>query len=201
MMDDVVVEIDTGTLRVSRHFTLAAGVEGGGTGPPPPAARTYHDASGHGAATPKGGAATCSPTWVQPASDGNAIYVACNGTSEIVEIGTDAWTVTRRLPGRPGVYNLAVTHDGRLLATNRRDASVSIFDLKTRREAARITTPRQVVHGVVVTPDDRYAFASVEGIGAEPGTVIAIDLAGMKAVAAVDVGPQAGGIDFWKMDR
>ena len=135
-----------------------------------------------------------------PSADGNAIYVACNGTSEIAEIGTDAWTVTRRLPGRPGVYNLAVSRDGRLLSTNRRDASVSIFDLKAGREAARITTPRQVVHGVVVSPDDRYAFASVEGIGAEPGTVIAIDLAAMRAVAAVDVGSQAGGIDFWKMD-
>src|SRR5262249_55302305 len=180
MMDDMVVEIDTSTLRVSRHFTLAPGAEGGGAGPPPPSARVSHDASGHGAAAPTGGPATCSPTWVQPSADGNAIFVACNGTSEIVEIATDAWKVTRRLPARPGVYNLAVTRDGRLLSTNRRDASVSIFDLKTSREVARITTPRQVVHGVVVTPDDRYAFASVEGIGAGPGTVIAIDLTGMK---------------------
>ena len=201
MMDDMVVEIDTATLRVSRHFSLAPHAEGGGAGPPPNGPATSHDTSGHGASAPKPGSATCSPTWVQPSSDGNAIFVACNGTSEIVEIGTGAWTVTRRLPARPGVYNLAATRDGRLLATNRRDASVSIFDLKTGQEAARITTPRQVVHGVVVSPDDRYAFASVEGIGAEPGTVVAIDLVAMKAVAAIDLGPQAGGLDFWKIER
>ena len=200
MMDDMVVEIDTGTLRVARHFSLSSGGEGGGAGPPPARAAASHDASGHGTSA-KPGSATCSPTWVQPSADGNAIFVACNGTSEIVEIATGAWTVPRRLPARPGVYNLAATRDGRLLATNRRDASVSIFDLKTGREAARITTPRQVVHGVVVTPDDRFAFASVEGIGAEPGTVVAIDLGAMKAVATIDVGPQAGGIDFWKMDQ
>ena len=200
MMDDMVVEIDTATLRVSRHFSLAPHAEGGGAGPPPNGAAPSHDTSGHGASAPKNGSATCSPTWVQPSSDGNAIFVACNGTSEIVEIGTGAWTVTRRLPARPGVYNLAATRDGRLLATNRRDASVSIFDLKTGQEAARITTPRQVVHGVVVTPDDRYAFASVEGIGAEPGTVVAIDLVAMKVLAAIDLGPQAGGIDFWKIE-
>jgi hypothetical protein len=52
----------------------------------------------------------------------------------------------------------------------------------------------------VVTPDDRYAFISVEGVGSEPGTVEVIDLASLKTVATVDVGPQAAGIDFWKME-
>jgi DNA-binding beta-propeller fold protein YncE len=56
------------------------------------------------------------------------------------------------------------------------------------------------VHGVVVTPDDRYAFISVEGIGAEPGTVEVIDLESLKTVATVDVGEQAAGIDVWKME-
>jgi hypothetical protein len=31
-----------------------------------------------------------------------------------------------------------------------------------------------------------------------PGTVEAIDLLGLRTVATVDVGQQAGGIDFWK---
>ena len=102
----------------------------------------------------------------------------------------------RRLPARPGVYNLAVTRDGRLLSTNRRDQSVSIFDLAAGQEVARIPTKRRVVHGVVVSPDDRYAFVSVEGIAAEPGTVEMIDLAALRTVATVDVAPQAGGIDI-----
>ena len=37
-------------------------------------------------------------------------------------------------------------------------------------------TKRRVVHGVVVSADDRYAFVSVEGVAAEPGTVEVIDL-------------------------
>jgi hypothetical protein len=52
----------------------------------------------------------------------------------------------------------------------------------------------------VVSPDDRYAFISVEGVGSEPGTVEVIDLNSMKTVATVDVPPQAAGIDFWKME-
>jgi hypothetical protein len=31
------------------------------------------------------------------------------------------------------------------------------------RELARIPTKRRIVHGVAVSPDDRYAFVSVEG--------------------------------------
>ena len=75
---------------------------------------------------------------------------------------------------------------------------MSIFDPKTGKELARIPTKRKVVHGAVVTPDNKYAFISVEGVGAEPGTVEVIDLAAMKTVATLDVGSQAAGIDFWK---
>jgi DNA-binding beta-propeller fold protein YncE len=52
-----------------------------------------------------------------------------------------------------------------------------------------------VVHGAVVSADDKYAFISVEGIGSEPGTVEIIDLMTLKTVATVDVGQMAGGID------
>jgi DNA-binding beta-propeller fold protein YncE len=128
------------------------------------------------------------------------IYVACNKSSEIVEVDARTWKVTRRLPAGPGVYNLAVTKDGRLIATNKRGPSVSVIDLKTGRELARLPTTRQVVHGAVVSPDDRYAFISVEGIGAEPGTVEIIDLETLKTVATVEVPEQAAGIDFWKME-
>jgi DNA-binding beta-propeller fold protein YncE len=73
---------------------------------------------------------------------------------------------------------------------------VSVFDEKSGTELARVRTRRKVVHGVVVSPDDRYAFISVEGVAAEPGTVEVIDLASLTIVASVDVGPQAGGIDI-----
>lgn len=205
MMDDTLVEIDTRTLRVSRHFLVTKGKEMGMTGTP--SARgaatqdhSKHSGASHGTEDPKPGDVSCSPTWAQPSVDGSSIFVACNGSSEIVEVDAGSWKVARRLPAGPGVYNLAVTKDGRLIATNRRGQSVSVFDSKSGNELARIPTKRKVVHGVAISLDDRYAFISVEGIGAEPGTVEVIDLRTLKTVATVDVAQQAGGIDFWKME-
>jgi DNA-binding beta-propeller fold protein YncE len=127
--------------------------------------------------------------------------VACNASSEIVEIDANSWRLVRRLPARAGVYNLETTRDGlRLIATNKRDQSVSIYDLKSGRDLARLPTKRKVLHGVVVSPDDRYAFITVEGVGSEPGTVEIIDLTALKTVATVDVGQGAAGIDFYKTE-
>lgn len=206
MMDDMLVEIDTRTFKVSRHFLLTKGKERGLTGALP-ATRPKHagmhgsEAGGHGIEMPKPGDVTCSPTWAEPSADGSSIFVACNKSSEIVEIDAVNWKVLRRIPAGAGVYNLSVTKDGRLVATNKRGQSVSVFDLKTGRELAQIPTQRSVLHGVTVSPDNRYAFASVEGIGSEPGTVEIIDLQALKIVATVDVAPQAAGIDFYKMGK
>ena len=204
MMDDMLVEIDTRTLGVSRHFVLTKGKEQGMSGPPPArggVAAAGHDMGGHGMEPPKPGDVSCSPTWAQPAADGSRVFVACNKSSEIVEIDAKQWTVARRIPAGPGVYNLALTRDGtRLIGTNKRDASVSVIDVASGRELARIATTRKVVHGVAVSDDDRYAFISVEGVGSQPGTVDIIDLVALKKVASVDVGQQAGGIDFWKSE-
>ena len=197
MMDDALVEIDTAALGVSRHFIVTRGKESGAAGRPPSASHAgMAHGPGHGAEAPPAGSVACSPTWAQPSADGTSVFVACNGTSEIVEIDADRWAVRRRLAARPGVYNLAVTRDGRLLATNRRDQSVSVIDLASGEELARIPTKRRIVHGVVVAPDNRYAFISVEGIAAEPGTVEMIDLTTLRTVATIDVPPQAGGIDI-----
>jgi DNA-binding beta-propeller fold protein YncE len=188
MMNDMLVEIDTASLEVSRHFMLTAGKEMGMNGP-----AEFH-AGAHTMA------ATCVPTWAQPSNDGSTIYVACNKSNEIIAIDAKSWTIARRFPAATGVYNLAMTKDGRVVATNKRGQSVSIFNPETGKELARIPTKRQVVHGAVVSPDDHYAFISEEGIGAEPGTVEMIDLDAMKSIAAIDVGEQAGGIDFWKTE-
>lgn len=213
MMDDMLVEIDTANLKVSRYFVLTKGKEMGMTGAPKqqPMMMTQtlgmnmggnqsKDTGGHGLEAPKPGDVSCSPTWAQPSTDGSKIYVACNKSSEIVEIDATTWKMTRRIPTGPGVYNLAVTKDGRLIGTNKRGPSVSIIDLKSGKELARIPTKRRVVHGAVVSPDDRYAFISIEGIGSDPGTVEIIDLQTLKSVATVDVGAQAGGIDFLRTE-
>ena len=206
MMDEELVEIDTRTLKASRHFFLTKGKEMGMTGSPPlrganETAAATHDMGGHGMEPPKPGDVSCSPTWAQPSRDNARVWVACNKSSEIVEIDTKAWTVVKRFPSAPGVYNLGITHDGtRLIATNKRDASASVFDVATGKELARIPTTRKVVHGVAVSDDDRYAFISIEGTGSEPGTVDVIDLVALKKVATVDVGQQAGGIDFLRSE-
>src|SRR5678816_3156166 len=200
MMDDALVEIDTRSMTVSRHFMLKKGAEHGSVGGL--AAMRMNDAgahAGHGMEPPKPGDVSCSPTWAQPSADGSKVYVACNKSSDVVEIDANTWTMTRRFPMGPGVYNLAVTHDGKLLVgTNKRGQSVSIVDLSSGKEIALLPTKRKVASGVVVSPDDRYAFVTVEGIGSEPGTVEVIDLRALRTVAVVDVGQQAGGIDFWK---
>ena len=195
MMDDMVVEIDTRTFGVARVFSVAKGAEQVAALPASAGTHTEH------APRPTPHAPTCSPTWAQPSADGSRVYVACNKSNEILEIDVTGWTLARRFPAADGVYNLAVTHDGALLlATNKRSQSVSVFELATGKELARIATKRRIVHGVVVSPDDRYAFVSVEGIGSQPGTVEVIDLRTRTAVAAVDVGQMAGGIDFWKTE-
>jgi DNA-binding beta-propeller fold protein YncE len=204
MMDEELVEIDTRALNVSRHFFLTKGSEMGMTGAPPVRgadSRAVHDMGGHGMEPPKPGDVSCSPTWAQPSRDNARVWVACNKSSEIVEIDARTWTLVRRLPAGPGVYNLGITHSGaRLIATNKRDASVSVFDAVSGKELARIPTTRKVVHGIAISDDDRYAFISVEGVGSEPGTVDIIDLSALKKVGSVDVGQQAGGIDFLRSE-
>ena len=198
MMDDQLVEIDTRTLAVSRHFRVTRGQEHGEAGAPHPESPAGGDHGGHGMAAPPAGTTTCSPTWAQPSPDGRRVWVACNRTSDIVEIDAASWTMVRRIPAGDGVYNLAITSDGRrLVATNKRGRSVSVFDARGGRELARIPTLRRVVHGAAISPDDRYAFISVEGVGSEPGTVEIIDLQSLRRVASVDVGQMAGGIDVW----
>jgi DNA-binding beta-propeller fold protein YncE len=194
MMDDLLVEVDAWGLAVARHFNLAPGREHGMAGAP--GGSEGHGAHGaHGA----GHDPVCSPTWAQPSADGQSVFVACNRTGELVEVEVEGWRLLRRLPAAPGIYNLDVTSDGRLLvATNKQDHSVSIFDLAAGDEAARIPTHRRVVHGVVISPDDRYAFVTVEGVGSEPGTLEVIDLAAKASVARVDLPQMSAGVAFWR---
>ena len=200
MMDDAVVEIDTRTLAVARHFLLKKGAEHGATGSLSEigngASGTGNDHGGHGMETPKPGDVSCSPTWAQPSADGRSVFVACNKANDIVEIDVASWTMKRRIPAGDGVYNLAVTRDRKLIVgTNKRGKSVSIIEVASGKELARVPTQRKVVHGVAISGDDRYAFISVEGIGSEPGTVEMLDLKTFTRVASADVGQMAGGID------
>lgn len=196
MMDDQLVELDTRTFDVSRRFSVAKGKEG-------PLAAAWksehaeHLAAGHKVAMPP---ASCSPTWAQPSADGTKIYVACNKSDEILEVDRPAWKVTRRFATGRGPYNLAVTPDGRLLvASLKQGSAVQVFDLASGRSVMTEKSSTTVTHGVAISQDSRYAFVSNEGVGAQPGKVDVYDLAAFKRVASVDVGQQASGIAFWRM--
>jgi DNA-binding beta-propeller fold protein YncE len=194
MMDDQLVEIDAGKFQVSRRFGLSKNNSG-----PIALASAESGGGGHAAHHPMP-PVTCSPTWAQPSVDGKKIYVACNKADEIVEIDSDAWTVTRRFPTGRGPYNLAVTPDGKLLfATLKQGGAVQAFDLASGQSVMQIKSSTTVTHGVAISPDSRYAFVSSEGVGAQPGKVDVYDLRSFTRVASVDVGQQAGGIAFWKM--
>ena len=145
--------------------------------------------------------ATCSPTWAQPSADGAKIYVACNKSDEIDEIDAARWTLKRKIKTGRGPYNLAVTPDGKLLmATLKPAASFEIYDLSTGKILATLKNSTTVANGIAVSPDSRYAFVSSEGVGAAPGKVDVYDLRSFAKVGTVDVGQQAGGIAFWKME-
>lgn len=200
MMDDALVEIDADRMEVTRHFVLTAGAEHGMEGPVlVMSAAGPHGGPSTAAAGP--GAVTCSPTWAEPSADGRSVWVACNKSSELVQLDVGSWKLVRRVPGGDGIYNLAASRDGRLIVgTNKRGQSVSVFEASTGRELARIPTTRRVPSGLAISSDSRYAFVTQEGVGSEPGTVDVIDLRALARVASVDVGQQAGGIDFWKSE-
>lgn len=140
----------------------------------------------------------CAPTWTQASPDGARIYVACNGRDEVLEIDAGSWSVGRRFSTGSGPYNLEVTGDGRLLVvTYKGGRAVGIWDLERGVERARVETTRRLPHGVALSPDGRYAFVSVEGVGGEPGAVDILDLTAGRRVRSVDVGKQAGGIAYW----
>ena len=199
MMDDQLVELDTRTFQVARRFGLAKGKEGPIAVASAEVASTQAEHPGHLAhamAPP-----SCSPTWAQPSADGSRIYVACNKADEIIELDRNSWSITRRFPTGRGPYNLAVTPDGRfLVATLKQGGSVQVFDLATGKSVMQEKNSTTLSHGVVITPDSRYAFVSSEGVGSAPGKVDVYDLKTMARVGSVDVGQQAGGIAFWKME-
>ncbi|MEM1127066.1 MAG: YncE family protein [Bacteroidota bacterium] len=210
MMSGELYEIDAVTLDVSRILDLA-------TGESVPITTMDHSGMDHSGMDHSGmdhgsmdhgsmdhgsmGDSAPSPTWVSPHPSAARVYVANNGSDEILEVDTDTWTVLRRFeaPGRP--YNVAVTPDGaQLVATYKGAGAIGVWDLEGGTERVRLPSSRTVTHGVVISPDSRYAFVTAEGLGDEAGVVDVIDLADGSLAATVEIGKQAGGIAFWKME-
>jgi DNA-binding beta-propeller fold protein YncE len=185
MMSDELVDLDAASFEVARRLRLDDGTGG--------LARRTTD--GHHAAVTK-------PTWVHPHPQEPRAYVCLNGAHQVVEVDLKKWAVRRRFPTGKAPYNCEVSPDGELLAVTYKGAqALGIWDLDEAEEVARIPTSRRITHGVVISPDGRYAFVSSEGIGAEAGTVDVIDLETLERIATAEIGLQAGGIAFWKTEE
>ena len=140
------------------------------------------------------------PTWVTPSPSGKELYIAGNGSDNIYIVDTEKWEVKEIYKTGKGPYNIAVSPNGeKLIATLKNEGAVTIWSLKNRKQISIIKTTTSIPHGVVVSPDNKYAFVSVEGVGGESGKVDVINLEQLKLVASVEVGKQAGGIAFWKI--
>jgi DNA-binding beta-propeller fold protein YncE len=211
MMDDVLVEVDTYRMEVTRRLGLtmhaqhmldgtherhmaeraAQGGQSGGAG----------EMGGMGGGMDMGGMMQpVKPTWATPPTADGKVYVAGNGAAKILEIDVDTWAITREFTTPAGPYNLDVSPDGKLLAaTYKSSKSVGFWNLESGEEVARVETLRPIPHGIIISPDGRYAFATIEGIGGEPGSVEAYDLTTFGRVASLDIAKQAGGIAFWRM--
>lgn len=189
MMSDELYEIDAMSFEVSRILNLAG-----------ESSANEHQMAGK--ETMQHGMPKAKPTWVYPHPTQPQVYVANNGADEVVEVDLNDWKITRRFPTGKGPYNLEVSNDGKILVVSyKSEGSTGIWDLKKGKELAKIPNSRKVTHGVVISPDSRYAFVSVEGKGGEPGAVDVFDLKKLKHVATAEVGKQAGGISFWKMEE
>ncbi|GAB5520783.1 MAG: YncE family protein [Rhodothermales bacterium] len=204
MMSGTLYEIDAQTLEVARTLFT-------GEGEPPAMMHGErqgmsgmdHSAMGHGSMASMGASSdhpAPKPTWVDPHPTRPFVYVANNGADHIAEVSTETWTVTRRFPTAKAPYNLAISPNGhRIVVTHKGAASIGIWDVGTGTELAQLPTTRTVTHGVVISPDNRYAFVTSEGVGAEPGAVDVYDLRALEHVDVAEIGKQAGGIAFWKI--
>lgn len=80
-------------------------------------------------------------------------------------------------------------------------STVATASFERRQRATASLRSTLSVGNALLSPDSRYAFASIEGVGVAPGKVDVYDPRALAKVGTVDVGLQAGGTAFWKTER
>lgn len=185
MMSGELFEIDALSLKISRKLDLEDH------------SKMNHDKMNMG----KMKHSTVKPTWVIPHPTQKILYVAGNGSDEIIEVNLDSWKITKRIKTEKGPYNVEISPDGKyMVATMKSVAKTSVWELKSGTLIKTFDNSTSVSHGVAISSDSKYAFISLEGIGGEPGIVDVIDLKNQVLVDKVEIGKQAGGIAFWKKE-
>jgi YVTN family beta-propeller protein len=195
MHSDELVAIDVATLAITKRIRLGAG---------------HAKAGGHAghATAPTGGDALrgppldrpCSATYVAISPDDSRLYVACNAAGTVQVWDVASGTMVAEVAAGPGAYNVAASPDGKLiLATNKKDQSVSVIDAVTLTERARVAVSKPVVHGIAFAPGGRYAYISQESVGADPGAVDVLDLETLKITGTIAVPAQPTGITILRV--
>ncbi len=86
----------------------------------------------------------------------------------------------------------ALALDGTLVVANRAGGSISLIDLETRLEVARLPVGPIIPHEVAVSPDGRFALTGEYGPEDDHGRyVILIDIVNASIVGRVDLGPNS----------
>ena len=190
MNSDEILEIDRQSFRIRRRHKT-----GEGTGHIMGAMHAVAPASAPAARAAGEGGRDCSPTFVSVSPDDKRLYVACNHGNTLQVLDAATLELVKEIPVGTGAYNVEPSADGRwVIVTNKKARSVSLVDAQTLVELARIPTSKPLPHGVAYSPDGRWAFISVESIGADPGAVDVIDLATRVRVASTAVPRQPTGI-------
>ena len=190
MMSDELFEIDAVSLKVNRVLKLNDNIN------------LMNDKMDHLSMNHTMTHTKVKPTWVIPHPSNNKLYIAANGSNEIIEVDVDLWKITDKFKTGKGPYNIEISPNGKLLVvTYKNDGSTAIWDIALKKELKVIKNKRNVSHGVAISSDSKYAFISVEGVGGEPGTVDIINLETLNLISSVNIGKQAGGIAFWKISH
>ena len=188
MNSDEILAVDRQSLQITRRHTTGAGMG--------------HPMAGMAGGAPGGTASAhdCSPTFVSVSPDDRRLYVACNHGNSLQVLDAGTLELVKEVPTGTGAYNVEPSPDGKwVIVTNKKAQSISLIDAVTLTESARIPTTKKLPHGVAYSPDNRYAFISVESIGADPGAVDVIDVTAKANVASVPVPLQPTGITVLRL--
>lgn len=86
----------------------------------------------------------------------------------------------------------AFAAEGTLIVANRSGGSVSLIDLPTETEIARLPIGPVIPHEMTASPDGRWAVTGEYGTGDNPGRhLVVIDVAAAEIVSRIDLGPES----------
>lgn len=91
-----------------------------------------------------------------------------------------------------GAGSAAAQQQGTLVVANRAGGSISLIDLPTGFEVARLPIGPTIPHEAAVSPDGRYALTGEYGPNDAPGRhIVLIDIVEARIVGRIDLGPRS----------